>query len=190
MSASGLAVRVGAVVALAWVTGFVLFTASIPDATPLAVATDAVVVLTGGPGRLDRGLALMREGAAKRMLISGVDRSVKPHELAVRYDAPDKLFDCCVTLGREAIDTRSNGIETAQWLERRGYDTVRLITSDWHMRRAAFELRQALLGIVRLYGLDAGKGLNHRSLGYILGVKPTCVHESGPNDFVQECWQR
>jgi len=69
---------------------------------------------------------------------------VRPHELAVRYKAPDALFDCCVTLGREAIDTRSNGIETAHWLEKRGYDTVRLITSDWHMRRAAFELRQAL----------------------------------------------
>ena len=106
--------------------------------------TDAIVVLTGGEGRLDRGLALMQDGAAKRMLISGVDRSVKPHELAVRYDVPDKLFNCCITLGREAIDTRSNGIETAQWLERRGYDTVRLITSDWHMRRAAFELRLAL----------------------------------------------
>ena len=102
------------------------------------------MVLTGGEGRLDRGLALMQDGAAKRMLISGVDRSVKPHELAVRYDVPDKLFNCCITLGREAIDTRSNGIETAQWLERRGYDTVRLITSDWHMRRAAFELRLAL----------------------------------------------
>lgn len=135
--------RLAALMLLVWGLGFGWFALLLPQ--PLdGRTTDAIVVLTGGPGRLDRGLALMREGAAKRMLISGVDRSVKPHELAVRYDAPDKLFDCCVTLGREAIDTRSNGIETAQWLERRGYDTVRLITSDWHMRRAAFELRQAL----------------------------------------------
>lgn len=136
-------VRALALVALAWALGFAWFALLLPQ--PLdGRTTDAIVVLTGGPGRLDRGLQLMEEGAAKRMLISGVDRAVKPHELAVSYDVPDRLFDCCITLGQEALDTRSNGIETAQWLERRGYDTVRLITSDWHMRRAAFELRQAL----------------------------------------------
>ena len=135
--------RLAALMLLVWGLGFGWFALLLPQ--PLdGRTTDAIVVLTGGEGRLDRGLGLMQDGAAKRMLISGVDRSVKPHELAVRYDVPDKLFNCCITLGREAIDTRSNGIETAQWLERRGYDTVRLITSDWHMRRAAFELRLAL----------------------------------------------
>ncbi len=135
--------RLSALILLVWALGFGWFALLLPQ--PLdGRTTDAIVVLTGGPGRLDRGLKLMQDGAARRMLISGVDRAVKPHELAVSYAVPDKLFECCVTLGREAIDTRSNGLETAQWLERRGYDTVRLITSDWHMRRAAFELRQAL----------------------------------------------
>ncbi len=135
--------RLAALVLLVWGLGFGWFALMLPQ--PLdGRTTDAIVVLTGGEGRIDRGLALMQDGAAKRMLISGVDRTVKPHELAERYDVPDRLFNCCITLGREAIDTRSNGIETAQWLERRGYDTVRLITSDWHMRRAAFELRLAL----------------------------------------------
>jgi len=143
--------RFAAFIVLAWALGFGWFALLLPQ--PLdGRTTDAIVVLTGGAGRLDRGIALMQDGAAKRMLISGVDRSVRPHELAVRYDAPDKLFDCCITLGSEAIDTRSNGIETARWLERRGYDTVRLITSDWHMRRASFELRQALpVDIVLVY---------------------------------------
>lgn len=128
---------------LAWALGFAWFAIFLPQ--PLdGRTTDAIVVLTGGPGRIDRGLGLLQDGAAKRMLISGVDRSVRPHELAVRYKMPDRLFDCCVTLGREAIDTRSNGIETARWLEKRGYDTVRLVTTDWHMRRAAFELKQAM----------------------------------------------
>lgn len=135
--------RLAALCLLLWGLGFGWFALLLPQ--PLdGRSTDAIVVLTGGPGRLDRGLALMQDGAARRMLISGVDRTVKPHELAVRYHVPDRLFECCITLGREAIDTRSNGIETAQWLDRRGYDTVRIITSDWHMRRAAFELEQAL----------------------------------------------
>ena len=142
-------VRLLAVSLLGWMLGFVWFAVFLPE--PLdGRPTDAIVVLTGGAGRIDRGIALLQEGAAKRMLISGVDRSVRPAELAAQYDAPERLFSCCITLGREAIDTRSNAIETARWLERRDYKTVRLITTDWHMRRAALELRQALPGRVTI----------------------------------------
>lgn len=136
-------VRLIALMLLGWMLGFAWFGVFLPqplDGRP----TDAIVVLTGGAGRIDRGIALLEDGAAKRMLISGVDRSVRPGELAAEYKARESLFTCCITLGREAIDTRSNGIETAHWLERRDYKTVRLITTDWHMRRAALELHQAL----------------------------------------------
>ncbi|MEQ6333372.1 YdcF family protein [Sphingobium sp. MK2] len=136
-------VRLFAVSLLGWMLGFIWFAVLLPqplDSRP----TDAIVVLTGGAGRIDRGIALLEAKTAKRMLISGVDRSVRPGELAAEYDTPEALFACCITLGREAIDTRSNAIETARWLERRDYKTVRLITTDWHMRRAALELRQAL----------------------------------------------
>ncbi len=129
---------------LVWALGFAWFAILLPQPLDPARKTDAIVVLTGGPGRIARGVHLLGEGAAKRMLISGVDRAVRPHELASQADVPDRLFECCVTLGREAIDTRSNGVETARWLDRMGYDTVRLITTDWHMRRATFELKQAL----------------------------------------------
>lgn len=136
-------VRLLAVTLLTWMLGFVWFAVFLPQ--PLdGRRTDAIVVLTGGAGRIDRGIALLQGGAAKRMLISGVDRSVRPVELAAEYKTPETLLSCCITLGREAIDTRSNGLETARWLERRDYKTVRLITTDWHMRRAALELRQAM----------------------------------------------
>lgn len=136
-------VRTASLMFVAWILGFAWFGVFLPQALD-GRTTDAIVVLTGGAGRLDRGLALLKDGAAKRMLISGVDRSVRPVELAKRYDVPERMFDCCVTLGREAIDTRSNALETGRWLARRDFRTVRLITTDWHMRRAALELRQAL----------------------------------------------
>ncbi|MGE4323928.1 MAG: YdcF family protein [Sphingobium sp.] len=136
-------VRLAALSLLGWMLGFAWFAIFLPR--PLdGRATDAIVVLTGGAGRIDRGLVLLSDGAAKRMLISGVDRAVRPTELAAQYKVSERLFACCITLGREAIDTRSNAIETAHWLERRNYRTVRLVTTDWHMRRAALELRQAL----------------------------------------------
>ena len=142
-------VRVVALALLAWLLGFAWFAIFLPQ--PLDQrSTDAIVVLTGGAGRIDRGLELLEQHAAKRMLISGVDRSVRPQELAVQYKRSMDLFDCCITLGREAIDTRSNAIETARWIDRRKYRTVRLITTDWHMRRAGYELRQQLPGKVSL----------------------------------------
>src|SRR3546814_18470740 len=85
---------------------------------------------------LGRGLYLLQAVAAKTMLISGVDRDVRPMELAVAYNAPEKLFDCCITLGHEAIDTRSTAIDTAHWIEKRGNRTVRLTTPDWPTRRS------------------------------------------------------
>ena len=128
---------------LAWVLGFAWFALLLPlPAAPQK--TDAIVVLTGGPGRIDRGLEMLEKGEAKRLLISGVAREVKPRELAAEYKRPQKLFDCCIALGFEAEDTRSNATEVAAWVARRNYQSIRLITTDWHMRRAQYELGRAL----------------------------------------------
>lgn len=135
--------RVLGLAALLWIGGFALFLLTLP--APLeAVHTDAIVVLTGGPGRIDRGLALLRDHAAERMLISGVAPEVRPIELAVEYRSSPALFRCCVDLGHEAIDTMSNARETVAWVRRHGYRTLRLVTSDWHLARARLELEHAL----------------------------------------------
>lgn len=143
--------RLLAAVVIAWGLGFAAFMLSLGQ--PLeSRTTDAIVVLTGGPGRIDRGLTLMRTRAATRMLVSGVDPDVRPNELAAEYRVDDALFDCCVDLGHQAIDTRSNAEETAEWVREHGYRSVRLVTSDWHMPRAKLELRHALEDDVDLVG--------------------------------------
>ncbi|MEY4270334.1 MAG: hypothetical protein RLZZ58_1550 [Pseudomonadota bacterium] len=128
---------------LAWLLGFAWFALLLPLPAP-AARTDAIVVLTGGGGRIDRALERLEAGDAKRLFISGVDRNVKPHELAATYRRPRALFDCCVVLGFEALDTRSNADEVARWVARRNYHSIRLVTTDWHMRRSERELRRAL----------------------------------------------
>ncbi|AMG76488.1 MULTISPECIES: YdcF family protein [Sphingopyxis] len=128
---------------LAWVLGFAWF-ALLPPMPAPPQKTDAIVVLTGGPGRIDRALDLLEAGQAKRVLISGVAREVKPKELAAEYRRPQALFDCCIALGFEAEDTRSNATEVASWVARRNYRSIRLVTTDWHMRRARYELGRAL----------------------------------------------
>jgi uncharacterized SAM-binding protein YcdF (DUF218 family) len=124
---------------LLYILGYALFAVLLPKAGDDR-RTDAIVVLTGGAKRLERGIDLLERGKANRMLISGVDRTVRPVELAERYGTGAALLECCIDLGRESVDTRSNAEETAQWLKRHKFKTVRLVTTDWHMPRARFEL--------------------------------------------------
>jgi uncharacterized SAM-binding protein YcdF (DUF218 family) len=128
---------------LAYILGFAAFMLLLPRPVE-GLTTDAIVVPTGAPGRIDRGLVLIAKHQARRMLITGVAPSVRPAELAATNRAPVALFACCVDLGHEAVDTRSNAKETADWVKVHGYKSVRLVTSDWHMARAAMELRAAL----------------------------------------------
>jgi len=124
---------------LAWLLGFVWFAMVLPSpAGP--VRTEGVVVLTGGEGRIARGLDALRAGWAERMLVSGVDREVRPREFQVEYKVSRKLMACCVTLGYESVDTRSNAREVAKWIAAGRLQSVRLVTTDWHMRRAALEI--------------------------------------------------
>jgi uncharacterized SAM-binding protein YcdF (DUF218 family) len=131
--------RILSLLILAYAFGYALFVVLLPGPGDNR-ATDAIVVLTGGAGRIDRGLELLEKGRARRMLISGVDRSVRPIELAVHSGRDQALFECCIDLGRESVDTRSNAEETARWLAKHKFRTVRLVTTDWHMARARFEL--------------------------------------------------
>ncbi|AGH50632.1 MULTISPECIES: YdcF family protein [Sphingomonadales] len=141
--------RIVAGALLLWMLGFAWFAIAMPGPADDRT-TDAIVVLTGGPGRIQRGLHLLERNKAKRMLVSGADRRVRPAEFAEAYGAPLKLVDCCVDLGNEAVDTRSNADETVEWVTRHHYRSVRLVTTDWHMRRARFELSRVLGGNVLL----------------------------------------
>ena len=132
-----------ATVTLAWAAGFLLFAVFLPQpAGP--VATDAVIVPTGGPGRIAQGLAVLDQGLAPKMLVTGVDPEVTPEEFAAEFEVDQALMDCCITLGFVAVDTRSNATETAEWVEQNGVTSLRLVTTDWHMRRAAGELGRTL----------------------------------------------
>ena len=136
-------VRLFGVIALLWALGFAVFMLMLPP--PLeGSTTDAIVVPTGAAGRIDRGLDLLRRHQARRMLVTGVAPGVRPIDLAREYRTPASLFACCIDLGADAVDTRSNAEETAVWVRTHRYASVRLVTSDWHLPRAKMELGAAL----------------------------------------------
>lgn len=133
--------------ALLWAAGLVWFAASLPTAVADPTRrTDAVVVLTGGTGRLRQGFELLEQDRAQELFISGVGRGVKVDEL-LRIDqiAPPELA-CCVVLGYKAGDTQGNALETAAWMAAQGFESLRLVTAAYHMPRSLLEFRAAMPG--------------------------------------------
>jgi uncharacterized SAM-binding protein YcdF (DUF218 family) len=133
---------VAAILAL-WALGFAWFAGLPPQPAPPSI-TDAIIVPTGAGGRIQRGLEMLQSGQARAILVTGVDPEVRPAEFAVQFEVPAGLMDCCVVLGFEAVDTRSNASEAAEWTASNDYKSLRLVTTDWHMRRAAYELSLSL----------------------------------------------
>jgi uncharacterized SAM-binding protein YcdF (DUF218 family) len=128
-----------------WAAGFVWFAATMPsEVEDPASATDAVVVLTGGRQRIDSGLALLADGKAKKLFISGVNPAVRLSELLHLSPKMPEWVECCIVLGRTADDTVGNAEETAEWMQREGFTSLRLVTAAYHMRRSLLEFRRAM----------------------------------------------
>jgi uncharacterized SAM-binding protein YcdF (DUF218 family) len=137
--------RLTAFVLLVYLVGFVIFAFTLgKPAQSNAPATDAAVVLTGGSGRIEHAVDVVRQGKSKRLLVAGADPSVTKKDLAARIPGSGSLLRCCVDLGSESVDTRTNAEEAQRWLTQHNFRSVRLITSDWHMRRARYEFQKAL----------------------------------------------
>ncbi len=137
--------RFFSILLLFYLLGFIIFSVTLGSPAG-AQRTDAVVVITGGSGRIEHGVDVLANGYARRMLISGTDPSVTKADLARRLGGSRRLLACCVDLGSESVDTRSNAEETKRWLDKHRYKSFRLVTSDWHMRRARYEFRRVMKG--------------------------------------------
>lgn len=124
--------------------GFLWFADSVTSLrAPDGVKADAIVVLTGGYLRIEQAVGLLRDGAGKRLLISGAHPSTTPNQIRKVTQGSADLFDCCVDIGYDAIDTIGNANEIARWIRDHGYKTVLVVTNNYHMIRSLHELRQA-----------------------------------------------
>ena len=136
-------------VVVLWAAGLAAFMINVVTMAPQSEdeTTDAIVVLTGGRDRVEEGLSLFAKGRASHLFISGVHKDVKKSEILSRWSGNTALPPCCVTLGYEATTTRQNAQETRQWIEEKDYQSIRLVTGNYHMPRAYTELAHALPGI-------------------------------------------
>src|SRR6476620_7346576 len=125
--------------------GFIAFLSQLRGAEEKPARTaDGIVVLTGGSSRVSDAMELLAAGYGKRLLISGVHPTNDVHDISRTLPDNDKLLNCCVDLDRSAINTRSNAAETRRWARERGFTSLIVVTSNYHMPRAIVELSHAM----------------------------------------------
>lgn len=129
---------------IAWTLGFALYYSNLPKPPQTPLKADAIVVLTGGPGRIEAGIMLLEHKAAPRMLISGVHPSVLAHELPQTTGTDPKWFTCCIELGYTADNTHGNAHEARDWATKNNYTSLLIVTESHHMPRSLAMFQRAM----------------------------------------------
>jgi uncharacterized SAM-binding protein YcdF (DUF218 family) len=125
--------------------GFTIFaTVAMRDPVSDDARADGIVVLTGGKTRISEGARLLGEGRGGRLLISGVNPHTRRTSLQRLSGLGDREFDCCVDLGYAAQDTIGNALETRAWAQSRNYDSLIIVTANYHMPRSLAELARVM----------------------------------------------
>jgi uncharacterized SAM-binding protein YcdF (DUF218 family) len=131
-----------------WLVGLLTFADRVSRSTPAPEPDRAggIVALTGAGSneRIGAAVTLLEAGKARRMLVSGVNREASREDIRTVSKAVRRLYDCCVDLGFTAADTIGNARETADWARAMRYNSLIIVTADYHMPRAMLEIRSAL----------------------------------------------
>lgn len=136
----------GIFISALWLFGLGIFWILLPQ-TPIDVhtSTDGVVVLTGGTGRVQLGFSLIEQGLGKKLLITGVNPTVKMNTLfAVQKTPPKDSVKGVTDLGYKAENTQGNAQEAARWAQVENIKSLRLVTSSYHIPRSVWEFSKLM----------------------------------------------
>lgn len=92
-------------------------------------------------------IRLLAEGRGERLLISGVNKSTRAPQIISLNTAGQELaflFRCCVDLDKRSLNTEDNAVQATVWARKRGFRSLLVVTSTYHMPRAIIELRQSM----------------------------------------------
>ena len=137
--------RLAVLAGIAIVIGFGFFLRLLPnEEVALQRNADGIVVLTGGTARVTDALELLAAHRGKRLLITGVNPGTTTNDIARQVTDYGRILACCVDLDYSAINTLGNAVQTRRWTIDRGFHSLIIVTSAYHMPRALAEIAHQL----------------------------------------------
>ncbi len=139
--------------AITWCVALVWFVQNMPsENVPPTVHTDAIIVLTGGQGRVEHGLDMLAAGAAPVLFISGVGQHVTMMQMLEAHASPQIREQILIrqpeiVFDYRAANTKTNADEGAEFVRSRNIHSIRLITANYHMARSKLEFAAAIPGV-------------------------------------------
>lgn len=100
------------------------------------VKADCAVVLTGGPGRIQEGMDLLRQGRVRKLIISGVHPGVGLRDIFSMWPLYGDINPSTVILEKHSQTTYGNAQQTLQLVNALECRDIALITSRLHMYRS------------------------------------------------------
>lgn len=134
---------------------------------------DVIVVLTGGKNRIHEGLTLLREGRASTLILSGVDPDAGLDSIFFKQLLPDEREK--IILEKRSKSTYENAEEAGNLIKERGFKSMVLVTSVYHIKRAEFIFRHMLGSdvVIATYpvatpNFDEKRWYRHKSLARLI----------------------
>lgn len=109
---------------------------------------DAVVVLTGGRNRAEEGLKLLKNGSARILILSGVNKDADLDSIFLKMLSDAERAN--IILDKESTSTYRNAVEVRGIVTRMGLDSMLLLTSGYHMPRAEYIFRKIMPAEVKI----------------------------------------
>ena len=103
---------------------------------------DGIVVLTGDQYRIAKGIALLKNYPDKKLLISGVNKNINTIDIMKEFPNNKNFFQCCIDIGKDAKNTFENIIETFEWMKSNEFNSIIIVTSDYHVPRVKLEINR------------------------------------------------
>ena len=130
-----------------WLLALGWFVGTMPTKLlPVDEKADAIIVLTGGTERVEHGIVMLAEQVAPVLFISGVGEDATEAEILDAHatqEIREKIYETGgeIVLDHISRSTVSNADQSAMFIQKRGIKTIRLVTADYHMKRALLEFR-------------------------------------------------